>query len=46
MPSRDVFPGHDEPGNIESEPEEILKSLLTPEAAEPVSDAIEPELDG
>jgi hypothetical protein len=40
---REAFEGYDEPVNIDMDPEEALKLLLT---AEPSSDEIEPELDG
>jgi len=39
---RDAFEGYDEPVNIDMEPEEALKLLLT---AEPNPEAIEPVLD-
>jgi len=39
---RDAFEGYDEPVNIDMEPEEALKLLLT---AEPNPDVIEPKLD-
>jgi len=39
---RDAFEGYDEPVNIDMEPEEALKLLLS---AEPNSDAVEPVLD-
>lgn len=38
---RDAFEGYDEPVNIDMEPEDALKLLLT----EPNPDAIEPVLD-
>ena len=38
---RDAFPDYDEPVNIDMEPEEALKLLLT----DPSADAIEPVLD-
>ena len=39
---RDAFEGYDEPVNIDMEPEEALKLLLS---TEPNPDAIEPVLD-
>ena len=37
---RVAFPGYDEPVNIESDPEELLRTLKEPEA-----ETVEPELD-
>ncbi len=45
MAPRDAFPGYDEPVNIEGEPEDVLKVLLTEEVSERDSDSIEPVLD-
>jgi len=42
---RDAFPGYDEPVNIDGDPEDLLRSLLTPDTVEPEPDEIEPELD-
>ncbi len=44
MPPRDAFPGYDEPLNVDMEPDEALKLLMEPEAADD-ADQIEPELD-
>jgi hypothetical protein len=40
VPPRTAFPGYDEPVNLEGDPEELLSTLLEPEA-----DTTEPELD-
>lgn len=45
MTPRDAFPGYDDAVNIEGDPEDLLKTLLTPDAVEPEPDQIEPELD-
>jgi hypothetical protein len=42
---RDAFPGYDEPVNIEGDPEELLRTLMEPEAGEPAADEVEPKLD-
>jgi hypothetical protein len=42
---REVFPGHDEPVNIEGEPEDALKLLLTQEVGEGDPETVEPVLD-
>jgi hypothetical protein len=42
---RDGFPGHDEPANIEGEPEDVLKTLLTSETEAGPADEVEPDLD-
>lgn len=42
---RDAFPGHDEPVNIEGDPEDVLKALLTSETEASPADEVEPDLD-
>ncbi len=42
---RDAFEGYDEPVNIDLDPEEALRLLLTKETDEGASDVIEPVLD-
>jgi hypothetical protein len=41
---RTAFPGYEEPVNIEGDPEELLRTLMEPDA-EPEVDATEPGLD-
>jgi hypothetical protein len=42
---RDAFPGHDEPASIESDPEDVLRTLLSSETEGAPADEVEPDLD-
>lgn len=45
MSPRDAFPGYDDPVNIEGDPDDVLKLLMTDEADPGADDVVEPVLD-